>query len=430
MSKVKNPSLAAAGKKELTWAESHMPVLKLIGDEFEKEKPFKGLTIGLSLHVEKKTGVLLKTLVRGGAKVFAASCNPNTTDDIVAAALAEEDPKNLQVFAWAGQTTEDYYWCIDQVLDAHPNILIDDGCDLSMRIHTQRPGQLKEVIGACEETTTGLTRLRAMEKDGKLRIPTLAVNDAYSKYLLDNQFGTAQSTLDALVRGLNILLAGKTAVVCGYGWCGRGIASGLRGLGANVVVVEIEGRLNTPDSGQHRAITALYSGYRVLDHMSAAKIGQVFVTATGNKNVLRKEHFEVMRDGAIMCNSGHFNVEIDEPALRAMSTEVKEIKDNVVAYKLKDGRTLYLLSEGRLVNLSRPMGQGHPIEIMDGSFAVQALSCQYIGTHRKSMKAGVVRVPQEIDDQVASLILKTQNVVLDKPTKEQTAYASEWQEGT
>ncbi|MFH1094793.1 MAG: adenosylhomocysteinase, partial [Candidatus Micrarchaeota archaeon] len=225
MSRVKNPSLAASGKKELDWAQSHMPVLKLIGDRFEKDKPFAGLTVGLSLHVEKKTGVLLKTLVRGGAKVYSASCNPNTTDDAVAAALAEENPKDLHVFAWSGQTNEEYYWCIDQVLDAHPNIIIDDGCDLSMRIHTKRPDQLKEVIGACEETTTGLTRLRAMEKDGKLKIPTLAVNDAYSKYLLDNQFGTAQSTLDALVRGLNILLAGKTAVVMGYGWCGRGIAS-------------------------------------------------------------------------------------------------------------------------------------------------------------------------------------------------------------
>lgn len=430
MSKIKDPSLAEAGKKEYLWAEDNMPALKIIRDRFKIDLPFKGLTIASSLHVEKKTGVLLTTLVSGGAKVYAAGCNPNTTDDLVAAYLAEYDKENLKVFAWAEQTTEEYYWCLNQVLDSKPDLIIDDGCDLNLLIHQKRPDLLEKIIGGCEETTTGITRLRAMQKDGALKIPTIAVNDAFSKYLLDNQFGTGQSTVDALVRGLNLLIAGKSAVVLGYGWCGRGIASRLHGLGANVSVVEIEGRLNTPDSGQHRALTALYEGFKVVNHLEAAKTGQIFVTATGNKNILRKEHFEVMKDGAIMCNAGHFDIEIDKKTLKEMSESVEEIKPGIHAYKLKDGRTLYLLAEGRLVNLARPMGQGHPIEIMDGSFAVQALSCKYIVEHKDSLKPEVIKVPQDIDDEVASILLKSQGAILDKPTTEQISYADEWQEGT
>lgn len=431
MSKVKDKALAQNGKKELEWARRNMPVLKNVRAQFESEKPFKGLTIGVALHLEKKTGILLETLAAGGAKVFAASCNPLTTDDSVAAALAEHPSKAIEVFAWAGETNEEYYSCLEKVLDAKPQIVIDDGCDLVMMLHEKRPAQLKTVWGGCEETTTGIVRLRAMQKDGALKLPIFAVNNAFSKYLLDNQFGTAQSTVDAISKCTNKLFAGKTAVVYGYGWCGRGIASRLKGMGANVTVVEIEGTLGQHESGQNRALCALYDGFRVMDHKKAAKEGHIFVTATGNRSVLRKEHFELMQDGAIMANSGHFNIEIDEPALRKMSAKVEELKDNLMAYTLKDGRTLYLLSEGRLVNLARPSGQGHPIEIMDGSFAIQALCAREIAkSGGKGLKAGVMDVPREIDDGTAALLLKSQGIVLDKPTAEQVAYANEWKEGT
>ncbi|MFH0927636.1 MAG: adenosylhomocysteinase [Candidatus Micrarchaeota archaeon] len=430
MSKVKDPFLSKSGQIELAWAEKNMPVLKIIRARFEKEKPLKGLTVGIALHLEKKTGVLLKTLVAAGAKVYGSSCNPNTTDDSVAAALADYDPKNLQVFAWAGQTTKEYYWCIDQVLDANPDIVIDDGNDLTMRIHEKRPQALQKMIGGCEETTTGIVRLHAMQKEGKLKLPIMDVNDAHSKYLLDNQFGTAQSVADALIRGLNILLAGKTVVVYGYGWCGKGIASRMRGLGANVVVVEVEGTLGPHEPGQNRALCALYDGYKVLNHKEAAKIGDIFITATGNKHVLRKEHFELMKDGAIMCNSGHFDIEINLKDLKSMSSEVKTIKDNVEEYSLKSAKKLIVLSEGRLVNLSRPMGQGHPIEIMDGSFAVQALSVEYLAKNKGKLPPGVIKVPADLDGEVARLLLKTQGITLEKPTKEQLDYANEWKEGT
>ncbi len=441
MSKVKNPSLAARGRQELSWAESHMPVLAAIREEFKRTQPFKGLRIGIALHLEKKTGILLRTLRDGGAVVYGSSCNPNTTDDSVVAALAEESPSTLQVFAWAGQTTEEYYWCLQQVLDSKPHIVIDDGCDLLMMLHEKRPAQLKEVIGACEETTTGIVRLSAMHKDGKLRLPVFAVNNAYSKFLLDNQFGTAQSAIEAIMKATNTLLAGKIAVVYGYGWCGRGAASRLKGLGAQVGVVEVEGTLGPDESGQNRALCALYDGFRVMNHADAAKVGDIFLTVTGNKHVIRKEHFEQMKDGAILCNAGHFNVEIDEPALRSMSSKVEEVKDNITAYHIQEGKgkngsgskakTLYLLSEGRLVNLARPSGQGHPMEIMDGSFAIQALCCELLAKSKdKKLAPGVMDVPKEVDDATAARILATRGVVLDKPTAEQLAYANEWKEGT
>lgn len=437
MSKVKNPSLAASGARELAWAEAHMPVLMAIREEFKKTQPFKGLRIGIALHLEKKTGILLRTLRDGGAQVFASSCNPNTTDDAVVAALAAESPGRLEVFAWAGQTNEEYYWCLEQVLEGRPNIIVDDGCDLNMMLHEKRPAQLKEVFGACEETTTGIVRLRAMHKDKALKLPVYAVNNAHSKYLLDNQFGTAQSTLEAVMKATNTILAGKMAIVYGYGWCGRGIASRLKGLGAQVGVVEVEGTVGPHESGQNRALCALYEGYKVMNHKDAAREGDIHITVTGNKNVLRKEHFELMKDGAILCNSGHFNVEIDEPSLKAMSKKVEEVKDNIVAYRLKgkDGKekTVYLLSEGRLVNLARPSGQGHPMEIMDGSFAIQALCCELLAKAKskgQKLAPGVLDVPKEVDDATAARILATRGVVLDKPTAEQMAYADEWKEGT
>ncbi|MFN3910292.1 MAG: adenosylhomocysteinase [Candidatus Anstonellaceae archaeon] len=431
MSKIKDPSLASEGEKKIEWAKKHMPLLSQIIKEFEKTKPFRGLIISVALHLEKKTAVLLKALSIGGAKVYASSCNPNTTDDAVAAALAKE--KNIEIFAWSKQTGEEYYWCLNQISQAKPNIIIDDGNDLTFLIHKNYPNliQNKVLIGGCEETTTGVKRLYSMQKDRELKIPMIAVNNAYSKYLLDNQFGTAQSTLDAIINGLNILLAGKTAVVLGYGWCGRGIASRLKGLGANVIVVEVEGYAsNSNEPGEIRAITALYDGYKLLNHLQAAKIGDIFICATGNINVLRKEHFLEMKDGAILCNAGHFDVEIDKKALKEISKEVLNPLDGVEEYILKNNKHLYLLSEGRLVNLAKPLGQGHPIEIMDGSFALQALSCKYLIENKGKLKEGVYDVPKEIDKKVASLILRSHGVVLDKLTKEQLNYLNEWRIGT
>lgn len=427
MSKVKDISLAKKGAAELEWARRNMPVLASIRRRFEKEKPFAGLTISTALHLEKKTGILLETLAAGGAKVFASSCNPLTTDDTVAAALAQGG--KLEAFAWAGQTNEEYYFCLNSVLDAKPDIVIDDGCDLINLLHTKRKEGLAKIKGACEETTTGITRLLAMHKAGKLLFPVFAVNNAYSKFLLDNQFGTAQSTVDAIARATNKLLAGKTVVVAGYGWCGRGIASRMKAMGANVIVVEIDGTLGPHESGLQRGLSALYDGYRVMDMDSAAPQGDLFVTATGNKNVLDSHHFEKMKDGAMLCNAGHFNIEINEPALRKASRKVEELKDNVVGYQLKSGKTIYLLSEGRLVNLARPSGQGHPIEIMDGSFAIQALCCERIAKSAK-MKVGVHDVPKELDDEVARLLLRSQGVSLKEPTEEQKKYAESFEEGT
>jgi len=425
MSKVKDASLAAKGEQELEWARRNMPALAAIRKKFEKEQPFKGLTISVALHLEKKTGILLETLAAGGAKVFASSCNPLTTDDTVAAALS----KKLNVFAWSGQTNDEYYFCLNSVLDGKPDIVIDDGCDLISLLHGKRKAELAKIKGACEETTTGINRLRAMQKSGKLLFPVFSVNEAYAKFLLDNQIGTAQSTLDAIARATNNLIAGKTIVIAGYGWCGRGIASRLKGLGANIVVVEVAGTLGPHESGMHRGLSALYEGYRVMSMPQAAKEGDIFITATGNKNVIDSQHFALMKSGAILCNTGHFNVEINEKELRKMSVKVEEMKENVVGYHMKDGRVLYLLSEGRLVNLARPSGQGHPIEIMDGSFAIQALCCERLAKGGK-LKPGVHNVPVEIDDAVASLLLESRGIKLEKPTKEQVEYAESFEEGT
>jgi adenosylhomocysteinase len=431
MSNVKDPSLSKKGRSELSWARLNMPALAAIRQRFEKEKPFSGLTIAVALHLEKKTGVLLETLAAGGARVFASSCNPLTTDDSVAAALASAGKGKMEIFAWAGQTGEEYYQCLNTVLDGKPDIVIDDGCDLISLLHGKRKELLPGVKGACEETTTGITRLSAMHKAGKLLLPVFAVNNAYSKFLLDNQFGTAQSTVAAIAQATNKLFAGKTAVIAGYGWCGRGIASRLRAMGANVIAVEIDGTLGPHESGLQRGLSALYDGCRVMDMDSAAPQGDIFVTATGNKNVLDSRHFEKMKDGALLCNAGHFNTEINEPALRAMSAKVEEMKENVAGYHLKSGKTLYLLSEGRLVNLARPSGQGHPIEIMDGSFAIQALCCEAIAKSKKGrLPVGVHDVPKEIDDSVARLLLNSQGIFLQEPTAEQKKYAESYDEGT
>lgn len=407
-----------------------MPVLAKIRARFGREKPFAGMTISVALHLEKKTGILLETLSAGGARVFASSCNPLTTNDATAAALAAGG--KVEVFAWANQSSEEYYSCLNSVLDGKPDIVIDDGCDLINLLHASRKKELPKIIGACEETTTGINRLNAMQKAGKLLFPVFAVNNAHSKFLLDNQFGTAQSTVDAICRATNVILAGKTVVVAGYGWCGRGVASRMKGMGANVVVVEVDGTLGPHESGLHRALLAHYEGYRVMDMPSAARIGDIFITATGNKAVIGKEHFPLLKNGAMLSNTGHFNVEIDEPALRAGSKKVYEVKDNVAAYEQKDGRIIYLLSEGRLVNLAQPSGQGHPIEIMDGSFALQALCCELIAKSAKGkrMAAGVHSVPVPVDDEVARLLLASKGIKLEAPTEEQKKYAESFEEGT
>ncbi len=428
MGKVKDISLATEGQKELEWARLNMPVLAKIRADFEKGKPLKGIKVGVALHLEKKTGILLETLAAAGASVSAASCNPLTTDDRVAAALAKQG--TIDVFAWAGQTNEEYYWCLNSVLDSKPNIVIDDGCDLINLLHTKRKELLPGIIGGCEETTTGIVRLWAMHRAGELKFPVFAVNNAHSKFLLDNQFGTAQSTVDAISRCTNKLIAGKTVVIAGYGWCGRGIASRMKGLGANVIVVEIDGTLGPHESGLQRGLQALYDGYRVMDMEHAVKEGDIFITATGNRDIIVSSHFSKMKDGAILCNAGHFNTEINEPELRKMSKETRELKDNLVQYTLKDGRRLYLLSEGRLVNLSRPSGQGHPIEIMDGSFALQALCVSELAKLKGKLKPGVHNVPKELDDSVARMLLDSQGISLQKPSPGQIKYAEEWKEGT
>ncbi len=427
MSKVKDEKLAVEGEKELEWARENMPVLAEVRRQFEKQKPLKGVRIGTCLHLEKKTGILLETLAAGGAEVSSCSCNPLTTDDKVAAALA----KKMAVYAWAGQTNEEYYESINKVLDTKPQIVIDDGCDQIFAIHKKRTELLKTTIGACEETTTGVTRLNAMARDGELKFPVFAVNNAYSKFLFDNRYGTGQSTVDAITHITNKLIAGKTVAVVGYGWCGKGIAARMKGMGANVVVVESALRLNDKQpSGWHKALEALYDGFRVMSMEEAAPLADMVVTVTGGKNIVTAEHIQKLKNGTILANAGHFNIEIDEKSLREMSKKTEQVKDNIMKYEMKDGRKIYLLSEGRLVNLARPGGQGHPIEIMDGSFAIQALCVKKMFEEGKKMKPGVHNVPIEIDDEVARLALEAQGVRLKKPSKEQLDYLQSWDEGT
>jgi len=392
-----------------------MPVLNQVKSKFVKEKPFKGLVLGACLHVTKETAVLVETLMAGGAKVALCGSNPLSTQDDVAAALAE---KGVQVFAWRGQSTEDYYKCINTVLDYKPEITLDDGADLVGTLHSKRMEDLKNVKGGTEETTTGVVRLRAMEKDGRLKYAIIAVNDAYTKYLFDNRYGTGQSTIDGIIRATNSLLAGKNFVVCGYGWCSRGIAMRAQGHGANVIVTEVQ---------PTRALEAVMNGLRVMPMAEAAEIGDIFVTATGDINVVRKEHMQKMKDGAIIANSGHFNVEISIPDLEVLSMSKRTIRPNLEEYKLKDGRRIILLAEGRLVNLAA--AEGHPSEVMDMSFANQALCAEHIARASR-LAAKVYAVPCEIDESVANMKLKAMGVNIDKLTPEQERYLSTWEMGT
>ena len=414
--KVKDSSLAKQGKTRIEWAENHMPVLIKIRKEFEKKKPFENLVIGACLHVTKETAVLVKTLKAGGAKVALCGSNPLSTQDDVAAALVEE---GINVFAWRGQTKEEYYWCVNKVLDFKPNITLDDGADLITTIHSKRQELIENVYGGQEETTTGVIRLRAMEKDGALKYPIIAVNDTPTKSLFDNVYGTGQSTIDGILRATNILLAGKTFVVCGYGRCGKGLAKRAKGMGSNVIVVEVD---------PVKALQAFMDGFRVMSMKEAAKVGDIFVTVTGDKDVIRKEHMKLMKSGAILANAGHFNVEISIPDLESLAVKKRKIKENVDEFILEDGRKLYLLSEGRLVNLAA--AEGHPSEVMDMSFSNQALCCEWIVNHHKELEPKVYDVPKEIDEKVAVLKLESIGIKIEKLTPEQKKYLESWKEGT
>lgn len=416
MSKVKDMKLAKEGVMKIRWAEDHMPVLMNIKKRFEKGKPLKGVTIACCLHVTKETAVLMKTLKAGGAKVSLCGSNPLSTQDDVAAALVKE---GINVFAWRGVKTEDYYWCIDSVLDFNPDITMDDGGDLVTRIHERREDLLEKIIAGTEETTTGVVRFRAMEKDSALKYPVIAVNDAYTKYLFDNRYGTGQSTIDGILRSTSVLIAGKNFVVVGYGWCARGIAMRARGMGANVIVTEVS---------PLKALEAVMDGFSVMPMSEASRIGDIFVSATGDKNVVNRKHMASMKTGAIIANSGHFDVEINIPELEDMSKSKKKIRDNVEEYTLRDGRKIYLLAEGRLVNLAA--AEGHPSEVMDMSFANQALAALYILKNRGNFKPEVYKLPDEIDSEIARLKLDSMGIKIDKLTEEQEKYLSSWKEGT
>lgn len=413
--KVKDASLASKGYLQIEWASKHMPVLNQIKERFQKEKPLKNLTLGACLHVTKETAVLAETFLAGGAKVALCGSNPLSTQDEVAAALAE---KGVNVFAWRGETTEEYYWCIEKVIDCNPIITLDDGADLVGTIHNKRTEALTHIKGGTEETTTGVLRLRAMEKTGTLKYAIIAVNDAYTKYLFDNRYGTGQSTIDGVLRATNILLAGKNFVVCGYGWCGRGIAMRAQGMGANVIITEVN---------PLRALEAVMNGFRIMPIAEAAKIGDIFVTATGDISVIRKEHMQKMKDGAILANSGHFNVEINIKELEELAVSKRTIRQNLEEYTLKDGRKLYLLAEGRLVNLAS--AEGHPSEVMDMSFANQALCVEYLVKNEK-MPPKVYPVPREVDETVARLKLNAMKIKVDELTEEQKKYLATWEMGT
>ena len=413
--KVKDRSLASKGFLQTEWASNHMPVLSQIQKRFSEEKPFEGITLGACLHVTKETAVLVDTLLAGGAKVALCGSNPLSTQDDVAAALSEKD---VNVYAWRDQTTEEYYWCVEKVIDHGPTITLDDGADLVGTIHSKRTEALPNVKGGTEETTTGVLRLRAMEKTGALKYAIIAVNDAYTKYLFDNRYGTGQSTIDGILRATNILLAGKNFVVCGYGWCGRGIAMRAKGMGANVIVTEVN---------PLRALEAAMNGFRVMPTAEAATTGDIFVTTTGNINVIRKEHMQKMKNGAILANSGHFNVEIGIKDLEELAVSKRNIRQNLDEYNLADGRKLYLLADGRLVNLAA--AEGHPSEVMDMSFADQALCAEYLAKNEK-MPPKVYPVPKEIDETVATLKLSAMKIKIDELTDEQKKYLATWEMGT
>ena len=414
---IKNPRLADGGRHRIEWAEQEMPVLRLIRERFAREQPLKGVRVSACLHVTTETANLMHTLQLGGADVVLCASNPLSTQDDVAASLVNH--YEIPVHAIKGEDGATYYKHIAAALDHKPHLTMDDGADLVSTIHKERGELLGEIVGGTEETTTGVIRLRAMAADGALKFPVLAVNDASTKHFFDNRYGTGQSTLDGIVRATNILLAGKTFVVAGYGWCGRGLANRARGMGANVVVTEIE---------PLAALEAVMDGFRVMPMVEAAKVGDIFCTVTGDKNVLDERHFQVMKDGALLANSGHFNVEVNIPALEAMATGKRHVREFVEQYTLPDGRHLHLLGEGRLINLAA--AEGHPASVMDMSFANQALGAEYMMRHAGELKGAVYPIPQDIDREIARLKLTAMGVTIDTLTQEQQKYLASWEEGT
>jgi adenosylhomocysteinase len=418
MADIRDAALAPGGRERIDWAAGEMPVLRQIRERFDKERPLNGITIAACLHVTTETANLMETLAAGGAEVLLAASNPLSTQDDVAAALTAQS--GVETFAIKGEDNDTYYKHINAVLDLRPMITMDDGADLVSVLHTQRADQLPEVLGGTEETTTGVIRLRAMAADGALAYPIVSVNDADTKHLFDNRFGTGQSTMDAIMRSTNRLIAGKTFVVAGYGMCGRGVAARARGMGAHVIVTEVD-----PTS----ALEAVMEGYRVMPIRDAARVGDLFVTVTGDTGVIRREHFELMKDGAILANSGHFDVEIDKSALRELATGgVRRLREFVDEYTLADGRRINLLGEGRLVNLAA--AEGHPAAVMDMSFADQALAVEWMVKNHATLEKKVYPVPVEIDREVARLKLRAMNVEIDQLTAEQDEYLHSWQQGT
>jgi adenosylhomocysteinase len=414
---VKDLALAERGKRKIEWANQQMPVLQLIRKQFIKEQPLKDVRIAACLHVTSETANLAITLRDGGADVVVCASNPLSTQDEVAACLVKD--YNIPTFAIKGEDNATYYAHINTALDHKPQITMDDGADLVTTLLTKRTELVDQVIGGTEETTTGVIRLRAMAKDGTLRYPIIAVNDALTKHLFDNRYGTGQSTIDGILRATNLLIAGLKVVIAGYGWCGRGVAMRAKGFGADVIVTEVN---------PVRALEAVMDGFRVLPMSEAAKIGDIFVTVTGNKSVLVADHFEKMKDGAVLCNSGHFNVEIDIPALEKLSSTKRPARPLVDEYVMRDGRKLYLLGEGRLVNLAT--AEGHPAAVMDMSFANQALSVEHLLKHASELQKQVYGVPEPIDRQIARLKLESMGVLVDRLTPDQEQYLASWSEGT
>lgn len=415
---IKDASLAEKGKSRIEWADHDMPVLALIRERFTKEQPLKGLKMAACLHVTAETANLMRTLKAGGADITLCASNPLSTQDDVAAALSTV--YDIPTYAIRGEDHDTYYKHLNAILDLHPVLTMDDGADLISLLHTERQEQAQSILGSMEETTTGVIRLRALEQTGKLLLPVIAVNDAKTKNMFDNRYGTGQSTIDGIIRATDVLIAGKNFVIAGYGWCGKGLAMRARGMGANVIVTEVDAV---------KAIEAVMDGFRVMPMQEAASIGDIFCTVTGNTSVIRKEHFDVMKNGAMVCNSGHFDVEIDLKALEALSSKTqKGLRANVDGYIQSDGRLLYVLAEGRLVNLAA--AEGHPASVMDMSFATQALASEYVAKNHASLSKNVHILPEEIEISVAKLKLASMGLTIDELTPEQQAYLTSWNHGT
>ncbi|MEW6582748.1 MAG: adenosylhomocysteinase [Actinomycetota bacterium] len=414
---VADTGLAPSGRRRIEWADREMPVLRAIRDRFAAQRPFTGLRVSACLHVTAETANLMRALAAGGAEIVLAASNPLSTQDDVAAALVEDH--GVSVFARRGEDDATYYAHIAAAVDHAPHVTMDDGADVAGVLHAERREMLDGIVGGTEETTTGVLRLRALEREGKLGMPVISVNDARTKHMFDNRFGTGQSTVDGLLRATNVLIAGKRAVIAGYGWCGRGLASRMRGLGAHVIVVEVD---------PLRALEAVMDGFEVMPVARAARVADIFLTATGNVHVLRGEHMRDLKDGAIIANAGHFNVELDLPALASLAASVREVRPFVREYAFPDGRRVYLLAEGRLLNLAA--AEGHPAAVMDMSFANQALAVEFLVRHGAGLERRVYDVPQEIDAEIARLKLQTMGVDIDVLTAEQERYLASWEQGT